>query len=104
MIDWGRVNELKDEIGEEDFGEVAEIFLEEVDEVIARLKSSPDPAQFEQDMHFLKGSALNLGFRDLSVICGQNEQAAANGQGQQIQLDPVFTTYDQSKAEFLATC
>nr|WP_203565008.1 Hpt domain-containing protein [Aliiroseovarius sp. PrR006] len=95
---------MKDEIGEEDFGEVAEIFLEEVDEVIARLKSNPDPTQYEQDMHFLKGSALNLGFRDLSVICGQNEQAAANGQNNQIQLEPIFTAYDQSKAEFLAQC
>ncbi|WP_424941403.1 Hpt domain-containing protein [Aliiroseovarius sp. S253] len=104
MIDWSRVNELKDEIGEEDFGEVAEIFLEEVDEVIARLRSNPDPAQFEHDMHFLKGSALNLGFQDLSEICSQNEQAAANGQGNQIQLAPVFTAYDQSKLEFLAQC
>jgi len=104
MIDWRRVNELKDEIGEEDFGEVAEIFLEEVDEVIARLRSSPDPALYEQDMHFLKGSALNLGFRGLSEICGQNETDAANGQGHQIQLEPVFTTYEQSKFEFLAKC
>lgn len=104
MIDWSRVNELKDEIGEEDFNEVAEIFLEEVDEVIARLKTSPDPSLYEQDMHFLKGSALNLGFRDLSDICGRNEKTAADGHGTQIQLEPVFATYDQSKTEFLANC
>lgn len=104
MINWNRVNELKDEIGEEDFGEIAEIFLEEVEEVIERLKASPDPTLYEQDMHFLKGSALNLGFRDLSDICGQNEQAAAQGQGSSIQLQPVFDTYSQSKTEFLAKC
>ncbi|SMR82554.1 HPt (histidine-containing phosphotransfer) domain-containing protein [Aliiroseovarius halocynthiae] len=102
MIDWGRVNELKNEIGEDDFGEIAEIFLEEVDEVIARLKSNPDPSQFEHDMHLLKGSASNLGFQSLSEICDQNERTAASGQGSQIQLDPVFTIYDQSKVEFLA--
>lgn len=104
MIDWSRVKELKDEIGEEDFGEVAEIFLEEVDEVIARLKTNPDPSLFEQDMHFLKGSALNLGFRGLSDICGQNESAAAQGQCEQIVLEPVFTVYAQSKSAFLAEC
>ncbi|MCK0141375.1 Hpt domain-containing protein [Aliiroseovarius sp. F20344] len=104
MINWNRVNELKDEIGEEDFGEIAEIFLEEVEEVIERLKASPDPKLYEQDMHFLKGSALNLGFRDLSDICGQNEQAAAQGQVSSIQLGPVFDAYSQSKSEFLAKC
>ena len=104
MIDWSRVNELKAEIGEEDFNEVAEIFLEEVDEVIARLKSDPKPELYEQDMHFLKGSSLNLGFRELSNVCGQNEDATAQGNGNQIKLEPVFTIYDQSKAAFLAQC
>ena len=33
MISWERVNELRDEVGQEDFLEVVEIFLEEVDEV-----------------------------------------------------------------------
>ena len=31
MIDWTRVSELRDEIGAEDFGDVVEIFLEEVE-------------------------------------------------------------------------
>jgi hypothetical protein len=30
MIDWDRVQELRDEIGAEAFGEVVELFLEEV--------------------------------------------------------------------------
>ena len=34
MIDWSRVNELRDEVGAEDFEEVVELFLEEVEEVI----------------------------------------------------------------------
>ena len=33
MIDWKRVRELRDEIGEEDFSEVVDLFLEEVEEV-----------------------------------------------------------------------
>ena len=30
MIDWQRVNELRDEVGAEDFEEVVDLFLEEV--------------------------------------------------------------------------
>ena len=31
MIDWTKVTELREEIGDEDFQEVVELFLEEVD-------------------------------------------------------------------------
>ena len=34
MIDWSRVHELVDEIGAEDFGEVVELFLAEVETAI----------------------------------------------------------------------
>ena len=61
MICWERVNELREEMGADDFQEVVGLFLEEVEEVLVRLQSNPDPAAYEQDMHFLKGSAMNLG-------------------------------------------
>ncbi len=100
MIDWNRVNELRDEIGAEDFQEVAEIFLEEVDEVIERLRESPDPACYEQDMHFLKGSALNLGFAQFSEMCQLYETASANGQTDVVLLEPLFELYAASRAAF----
>ena len=34
MIDWTRIKQLRDEIGEEDFPEVVEIFIEEVSKKI----------------------------------------------------------------------
>ena len=68
MIDWERVADLRSEVGEDDFFEVVDMFLEEVEEVIDRLTSSPEPARFEDDLHFLKGSALNLGFRHFSAL------------------------------------
>ena len=34
MIDWDRVSELRDEVGAEDFLEVVEMFLDEVNEEI----------------------------------------------------------------------
>ena len=59
MINWSRVKELQEDIGADEIGEVVELFLEEVEEVIGRLASSPVEAELEQDMHFLKGCALN---------------------------------------------
>ncbi|WP_322867234.1 hypothetical protein U5922_014250 [Aquicoccus sp. G2-2] len=37
MIDWRKVTELRDEIGEEDFAEVVDLFLAEIDEAIGQL-------------------------------------------------------------------
>lgn len=102
MISWDRVNELKEEIGEEDFAEVAEMFLEEVDEVIERLRTKPEPDQYEQDLHFLKSSSLNLGFQALSKLCGEGERLAAEGKSDAVQLGPVFETYSASKEAFTA--
>ena len=79
MIDWPRVRELKDEVGEDGFEEVIELFLEEVEEVIEKLGTN-DRSQLEQDLHFLKGSALNLGFETFSNLCLEGERMSANGQ------------------------
>ncbi|MCB1331498.1 MAG: Hpt domain-containing protein [Maritimibacter sp.] len=102
MIDWNRVSELKDEIGEEDFAEVAEMFIAEVEEVIDRLKAAPVPAHYEEDLHFIKSSALNLGFSELSALCQHGERQAAAGDADTIDLTPVFASYAASKAAFLA--
>jgi len=101
MIDWTRVRELKDEIGEEDFAEVAEMFIAEVDEVIDRLKTAPDPGSYEADLHFVKSSALNLGFADLAALCQTGERQSAAGDAAAVDLAPVFASYDASKAAFL---
>ncbi len=103
MIDWDRVQDLKDEIGEADFAEVAGLFIAEVEEAIDRLRSSPDPARYEDDLHFLKSSALNLGFSGLSALCDGAERQAAMGNAASIELSEVFQTYESSKAAFLET-
>ncbi len=100
MINWDRVEELRQEIGDEDFAEVVELFLMEVEEVIRRLKSNPAPENLEQDLHFLKGSALNIGFDDFGKLCHQGERMAAGGDFAGVNLAPVFDTYAQSRAEF----
>jgi HPt (histidine-containing phosphotransfer) domain-containing protein len=70
---------LRQEIGNEDFNEVLHLFLDEADEVIARLGAAGDAASLESDLHCLKGSALNLGLTDLARICQDGERHAAAG-------------------------
>ncbi|GKY86470.1 Hpt domain-containing protein [Sinisalibacter aestuarii] len=101
MVDWQRVRMLKDEIGEEDFAEVAALFISEIDDVIARLKSAPEPDRLEHDLHFMKSSALNLGFSRLAALCQEGERRAADGAAD-IDLAPIFTAYAASKTAFLA--
>ncbi len=102
MIDWERVADLRAEVGEDDFREVVELFLEEVEEVIDRLEISPVAAKFEEDLHFLKGSALNLGFRHFSALCQVGEKLSANGQSGSVDIQAVLISYRESKLVFLA--
>lgn len=100
MIDWGRVSELRDEVGIEDFCEVSAMFLEEVEDTMARMITTPDLSTMEEDMHFLKGSALNLGFAHFSDLCQAGESAAGNGQPETICLNDIFDSYTESKTVF----
>lgn len=102
MIDWTRVHELREEIGAEDFGEVVEIFLEEVEEEIEALRGNVPNDSLETKLHFLKGSALNLGFADFSVLCQSGETSAACEAFDQIDLPEILNIYEHSKAEFLS--
>lgn len=100
MIDWNRVAELREEVGPEDFGEVVELFLEEVEGVIARITAPGGAAALEQDMHFLKGSALSLGFQEFSAMCQDGERAAAAGNADQVDIAAIAAKYQASKIEF----
>ena len=102
MIDWEKVLELREEIGDEDFSEVVDLFLEEVDDAMDQLRAGLVREKWECCLHFLKGSALNLGFQALSVQCASGESAAAAGEFDAIDLGQLIATYDKSKAAFLA--
>jgi HPt (histidine-containing phosphotransfer) domain-containing protein len=102
MIDWGRVNELRAELGGEDFSEVVALFLEEGDELAGKLRAGISAAAVEEDLHFLKGSALNLGLGRLARLCQDGERLAAKGEGEAVDLHEVAEVWDRSKAEFLA--
>ncbi|NDR57503.1 Hpt domain-containing protein [Pseudoruegeria sp. M32A2M] len=101
MIDWKRVGELKREIGASEFDEVVELFIDEVECVLARLRSDPDPTLFEEDFHFLKGCSANLGFADLAGFCLAGETMAAGGEASKVDLAQIFNCYERSKTFFL---
>ncbi|KPQ20286.1 MAG: hypothetical protein HLUCCA24_02315 [Rhodobacteraceae bacterium HLUCCA24] len=88
MIDWTRVTELHREVGSEDFEEVVTLFIEEVEAALEALgPSTPSPEQ----LHFLRGGALNLGFTALA------QQCAASGT-----TDTLRACFAESKATFLS--
>ncbi|MEX0283822.1 MAG: Hpt domain-containing protein [Paracoccaceae bacterium] len=101
MIDWSRVRELREEIGAEDFEEVVELFLDEVEEVVERLNTTPDLTSLEADLHFLKGSALSFGFVDFSGKCQDGERDSAAGRAGDVNIGDVVDGYYQAKQVFL---
>jgi HPt (histidine-containing phosphotransfer) domain-containing protein len=102
MIDWTRVNELRLEIGEEGFAEVVELFLDEVEEVVMRLVAAGGGAAFGADLHFLKGSAWNLGFAEFGALCHDGERKVARAQGAAVDIGQLAGCYNRSKQAFLA--
>lgn len=78
-----------------------ELFLEEVEEVVTRLKQDADVNELENDLHFLKGSAMNLGFSEFSALCQDGELRAAEGRGDEINLSKVVECYTVSKIAFV---
>ncbi|MGV6810888.1 MAG: Hpt domain-containing protein [Brevirhabdus sp.] len=101
MIDWVRVSELREEIGEDDFAEIVTIFLEEVAETLVALEQAPPDANLQDILHFLKGSALNLGFGRLGELCRTGEQMAENGESTLIDRAEITDAYALSREAFL---
>lgn len=100
MIDWKRVTDLRQEVGEADFNEVVDLFLEEVEEVVERLKLQSNHPKIRDDLHFLKGSSLNLGFASFSSLCEQGERIAAQGLQHTIDLEKIFLSFESSRTAF----
>jgi HPt (histidine-containing phosphotransfer) domain-containing protein len=79
VIDWARIKELYDEIGADAFGDVIDLFVEEVGEGVTSLTVADTPKARVQAFHFLKGAALNLGLTEVAQICALGEQRAGAG-------------------------
>jgi HPt (histidine-containing phosphotransfer) domain-containing protein len=101
MIDWKRVAELREEIGADGFAEVADMFLDEAEGAVRALMAGLAPGEVEGQLHFLKGSALNLGLADLAAICQEGERKAAAGHGAEVDAAQVAAVYQASRDRLL---
>lgn len=73
MIDWVRIDELRNDFGEDDFLEIVAMFLSEVQERLDEMCETGVTVTAE-DYHFLKGSAANLGFQAFRAACSVAEK------------------------------
>ncbi|MEE4187597.1 MAG: Hpt domain-containing protein [Roseobacter sp.] len=101
MIDWNRVAALREEVGPEDFDEVVELFLQEVDEEIETLTVTTAADGLAEKLHFLKGSALSLGFREFSSLCQSGEMSLSQNPEAEIDLNGIQHSYSTSRDVFL---
>ena len=85
-IDWSRTEELRADIGEADFAEVAALFLSEVTETADGLSHEMGADRLRDTLHGLKGSALNLGFAEVARRAAEGE---ANPES--VDLDAIRT-------------
>lgn len=98
-MDWKRIDQLREEVGEESLAEVLLMFLEETDEVVRKLDGSINAQTIESDMHFLKGAAMNIGFDSVAALCQTAETTAANGRTSTIAVQPILDNYAKERAE-----
>jgi len=95
MIDRSRLSELKKEIGEEDFGEVAQIFLVEMGEILSAL-SAESARVTAAAFHGLRGSASNLGFSGFALACDGAEKRCLKGET--VEMAPLVALFQASVA------
>ncbi|MFT4014607.1 MAG: Hpt domain-containing protein [Paracoccus sp. (in: a-proteobacteria)] len=101
MLDWNRIRELRDEVGEDEFRVILELSLDEVETVMVRL-SIGCPMGLVADLHFLNGCASNLGLQCLSLLCGRGEKLASQNRLAQADLDELMESYSASKQRLIA--
>lgn len=100
MIDWARIRELQSEIGADDFLDIVDVFMEEVETAVATLPKADKGEGLEALLHLIKGCALNLGFDALGQLCAEGEAAAAAGNGAAVDTNAVSASFFAAKAVF----
>ena len=98
MVNWDRISELRDEVGEDDLAEVLELFCEEVEEVLTEL-SDADQSSLKGHLHFLKGSAANIGLDAVSALCRAAEDSLHANPDATVQVGTIRDTYHAARAE-----
>ena len=96
MINWDRINELQEEVGEDDLSEVLALFCEEMEDALVALNSSRADNMPSQ-LHFLKGSALTIGLEGLSRLCQEAEAELAADPSASTDIRAIRDAYQAGK-------
>lgn len=96
MINPARIQELKEEVGEDDLIEVIALFCEEVEEVLQSLNTTAQ-ADIPAQLHFLKGSALNIGLDTVSELCRTEESRLKMDPSASVDIGAIRTAYAAAK-------
>ena len=75
MIDWNRVIELRDQLGPEELLPIIDMILVEIEAHLFALDSRT--LHLAEDLHLLRGLALNIGFAEFCAQCLRAEQQLA---------------------------
>lgn len=102
MISIERIEELKSEVGEEDFTEILGLFVAESADVLERLRTVADPGEAEELLHTLKGSALNIGFDGLAVLCREGGGASAGTAAWNTRFVQLLDMFERSRERLAA--
>jgi len=100
-VDWTRLRELREEIGDAEFAEVVDLFLAEADAMIDGLAGMA-PSGYEAALHALKGAATNLGLTGLAALCAGGERLAASGRPGEVRIAGVLTAYAAARAALVS--
>ena len=97
LIEWKMVIDLREDVGHADFEEIVALFMEEVEETLSRIEKQALNSRLADDLHFLEGSALNMGFAAFAAACRAAEKAPAESN-----MDELKTLYFTTKDAYLS--
>ena len=100
MIDRDRICELRAEVGGDDLFEIVELFCEEVEETLERLAIQASPSILE-DLHFLKGSANNIGMKEVGALCEMAEGQLRANPKEEPNLDEIAKSFKRGRQALL---
>ena len=100
MLNSARIDELKSEVGEDDFIEVVSLFCEEVEEVLSELPGAA-ASDLPGLLHFLKGSAFNIGLDHVGTLCQAEEARIQKDPGEPPDVSALLSAYQSAKSALL---
>ena len=98
MIDRARLEELREEVGVDDFPEVIGLFCEEVAETLDRMMQGHS-SSIADDLHFLKGSALNIGMSEVASLCASGEAMIRSDGTASPDIGGIKIAFDKAQIE-----